>query len=374
MSSSRINALSGARPRMISGLRVSSLALITLIISSLGCQDLPPVHDPIQGLLGAMSDGSWTALADRFSPELPMEAFPLKRDLEGGWRWAGVQRARLMDHHLIFDVDLAKTQEGREIRLRYTFWAVAPESLSLGKNQDVRVGAIVGWSEPRTPSESLIGLEEIEAPPRFSATSFRGVPRVEKLGVLGVQTYGAIAEGWWSEVSPYKIKSRAHKRRGCAKIKLKKIQPVLTQSINQDCSAILIGAAQLSYRLDETRSKKRKLVDVSEGRGRADDTLTPPAKEDVTALENGVQYGGQITLELDLSQDGSRRHPPVLVENMLISPDFTQCVRRATLEWAQTFISRKDCTLRFPLLFKVYRPQSDLSPSSAPAPSGRSLP
>ena len=356
-------------------LRAPSLTLTYLIISTLGCQNLPPIHDPIQGLLGAMSDGSWAALADRFSPELPMEAFPLKRDLEQGWRWAGVQRARLMDHHLIFDVDLAKTQEGRETRLRYTFWAVAPESLSLGKNQDVRVGAIVGWIEPRTPSGSIIGLEEIEAPPRFSATSFRGVPRVEKLGVLGVQTYGAAAEGWWSEVSPYKIKSRAHKRRGCAKINLKKIQPVLTQSINQECSAILIGAAQLSYRLDQTRSKRRKLVDVSEGRGRADDEGARPDQDDSNTQENGVQYGGQITLELDLSQDGSRRHPPTLVENMLISPDFTQCVRRATLEWAQTFISRRDCTLRFPLLFKVYRPQSDLSISpSPPASSDRPLP
>ena len=79
-------------------------------------------------------------------------------------------------------------------------------------------------------------------------------------------------------------------------------------------------------------------------------------KKDIIDTEHGLVYGGRLTLVQDISTDTTQRFPPDVLENLLIAPTFTQCVRRATLAWTQNFMPKKACILTLPLLFKVYRP------------------
>ncbi len=323
-------------PRLLRAAR--ALIIASALTAAVGCEEpLHPTDDPIEGLLGALERRDWEAVAPYFSEERPLAELPLKRDLDAGHAWAGVRRARLMDNHLVFDVDVRApgAAEGAEqVFRRHTFWAVAPEAALGGKRQEgARVGQIAGWAPPRPAQAAHIAPHEIDAPARFSATSFRGVPALSTLGVFGQDAH-AEEFGWAATLMSLTPELREQKKRGCKRVNMRALQPVLEREVSR-CLPLLADAMRRTYaRGDQAIHADAAILDA-----------------------NRSAFGGRLSLSVDLSVEPSLRPAPTLGESMLTATDFTQCATRAVGGWSRDFVEQAPCDLSLPMLFKVVMPE-----------------
>lgn len=309
-----------------------------------GCEEpLHPSADPIGGLLGALERRDWAALAPYFSAARPLDELPLKRDLEAGRAWEGVRRARLMDNHLVFDVDV-RAEDPAAPFTRHTFWAVAPEAAREGKGEEAaRVGQVAGWAPPRPARAPHIAPQEIDAPARFSATSFRGVPALATLGVFGEEAGGGEEQGWAATLTAVTPDLRPQRRGGCQGVNLKVLQPVLEREVSR-CLPLLAHAMRRTYaRGDQAIHAEAAILDSARS-----------------------AFGGRVALHIDLSVDPKQRPAPAVVESMLTATDFTQCLTRAAGGWARDFIEEAPCELSLPMLFKVVMPARAGAPGGEP--------
>ena len=329
----------------------TTLCAVALLTSALSAcsESVRPPSDPIKPVLSAMERGAWGELSELFE-EGSLERFPLKRAMDTGARWEGVKRARLMDNHMVVDVDL--TSPNTNTLTRYTFWLTLPRSLTQlnhlapfddeGAETDeadeaVRVEAVAGWREPHPASAALIELDDMNTPTRFSATSFRGVPDVATLAVFDEESLDL--KGWSANLSELKADLKPHKKRGCKRVNVRVSRPVLESEMKR-CAPLLAQEAQRAE-LSGARAIHNEVALYDKQR---------------------ASFAGRFTLRLDLSVPPRLRAHPDVLEAMVLSRAFSQCVKERVTQWSREYLPQAACDLTLPMLFKVSMPSKRATP------------
>ena len=190
------------------------------------CQKVTPPtieQDAIAQLLSAMRQQKWEGLEKQFLYPEHIKKFPLKKALAHKEKWLQLRRIRSMDQHLIFDIDTTSVKDKKSCQ-RYTFWAkinkmYTDETTQVEESFAISQIKIVDWSPAKPCYDQAIELDEIEAPTRFSATSFRGVSKVASLGVLSHVNQTQVTDQWDIEQTQFTMSKNRLKpsRRGdCA--------------------------------------------------------------------------------------------------------------------------------------------------------------
>jgi hypothetical protein len=366
-----------------------SLICISLICISLNiaCQTVEPPsasHDPIAYILSSMKNKQWDQLNKYFTYPEQIVEFPLKKALDRKETWHTVRRIRMMDQHFIFDIDTIQTDHSTQCK-RYTFWASLNEKQTSSQIQSTITNKslkIIGWTQAKKCIDQAIELYEIEAPTRFSATSFRGVIHIKTLGILHQAKPQSNDLLWYIEQGDFNMTKRALKKRGCRRINLKKIDQILQNQIQTKCYPLLKQDIQRSYHAQQSKTwLAQRKVDVTDGKEWKDEdpkNLNPKAylksrirnarkgkKSSLLPLkpihvEQGIKsqslsFSGKLMIQQDLSADGELRKSPLVKESMLIAPQFTQCVRSTLWQWSNKELPKSACLIDTILLVKVYK-------------------
>lgn len=322
--------------------RAPLIALAVSLCLSACSQVKAPPADPLMTLLSAIERGSWQLIADHFSEEQPLSDFPLKLATEEGGVIDGVKRVRVMDRHLIFDVDVrskgAEGGEGGRARsaqglTRYSFWVelTTPERMHSEPPPAISIGKVQGWSSGRLISAPLIEMGDIHTPPRFSATSFRGVPELQSLAVFDADNLDL--KGWSATMIKLEPELKPLKRSGCRRVNVRVSRAVLEKEIKA-CSPLLAREAQRAHLMGAITIKGDvALHDQDRG-----------------------SFAGSLTLNLPLDFDVRTRPEPELTEAMILGEEFTGCVKAKVNQWSKDYLPRAACELTLPMLFKVSMP------------------
>ena len=292
------------------------LSLLVIITSlHVGCSPEPVViEDTLSPLIQELKSQDWTSLQKRFESAGDLDQFPIKRALDNGATWINLHQIRLVDDYWIVEVDLKKDEQIQ----RYTFWVASALLLKNSKDFMLKAGQIKGWKPATIQRQSPIQAR-VNLPSFFSGATFRGIPYEKPLGFIQTHTLNALVDDRKIELEPFKLIKRPLKKGGCKSIRLRKVKPVLINKLTEECIPIL--NAYLS-----------------------------PQNQNLAV---------RLTLDLNLTQAKTRRPPPLLIENMMIAPQFNECTRRSILEWSRLYLEKAQCTLEIPLLFKVYTPSSN---------------
>jgi hypothetical protein len=407
------------------------LIIISSVLSfNLGCQPTPSDH--LGTLLKALKDQRWTDLEDRYLSVNQLRSFPLKIALDKGAQWAKVARIHRAGRHLIFDVDLkisshhlsetpsqkssvslltsssGQLSSGRSVLStqhssrppksvlqRHTFWVKAPQPQYQGDSVQALnsqtfsgstldgelgdLGPIVGWSEPRSVTSSVMRISDIQAPPRFTARTYRTIndhrdalsnARI-KLGVIGVKGSGAIESGWRGtfQVLDTIWRRLNDDRRGCSKPRKrwKRKTLILMNDLQDICHQSLLRAAQRT-RYSEVYSHQPHVEIGDEGGREIRDAQTRSMgqydKDQGGNLKNGVAFSGRISLKQPLNFKTQLRPLPTLSEAMIIAPSLIKCIQREVKRWSLKVSPRStDCEVELAIHFKVS--PDDIKDSSA---------
>jgi len=319
-----------------------SLASLLSAVSACNPAVTPPPQDPMMQLLSSVERGRWGAISQHFSSEHPLADFPLKLALDGGASIDGVKRMRLMDRHLIFDVDVRSAREegggegrGRDASdlKRFTFWfeVKQAERIASEPTPPMSIGELKGWLPGAAVREPLIKLSDINTPPRFSATSFRGVPELKSIAVFDADQLDL--KGWSATMIKLEPELRPLKRRGCRKVNVRVSRPVLEKEI-RSCSPLLAREAQRAHLLGAMTIRDDAAIHDQE-RG---------------------SFAGRLSLRLPLDFEPRMRPSPELVEAMIVGEEFTDCIQQKVSAWSRDYIPRAACELNLPMLFKVSMP------------------
>lgn len=364
-----------------------SLCISFICLSlAIACQSVEPPsssHDPIAYILSSMKNKQWEQLKKHFTYPEQIVEFPLKKALDRKETWHTVRRIRMMDQHFIFDIDTIQNDDNTQCK-RYTFWASIHDKQSTSQSQNTRTNKsfkIIGWTQAKRCIDQAIELYEIEAPTRFSATSFRGVIHIKNLGVLHQANPQSNDLLWHIEQGDFSMTKRALKKRGCRTINLKKIDQILNDQIQTQCYPLLKQDSQRSYHAQQSKAwLAQRKVDVTDGKEWKDEdpqdlnpkaylksrTHTRKGKKipilplKPTHVESNIKlqsllFSGQLMIQQDLSADGELRKLPFIKESMLIAPQFTQCVRSTLWQWSTKQLPKSACLINTVLLVKVYK-------------------
>lgn len=324
--------------------------MMTFCVLQIACSkvDAPP-PDPLMRVLSAVERGAWHVIADHFSEDLSLENFPLKKAVDEGFVIDGVKRIRMMDRHLLFDVDVRGVKEeevegARSINsrdfTRYSFWleVTTPERMPSEPLPTLKLGKIKGWSKGRLVSTPLIEMSDIQTPSRFSATSFRGVPELQSLAVFEADNLDL--KGWSATMIKLEPEMKPLERHGCRRVNVRVSRAVLENEI-KSCSPLLAREAQRAHLMGAMTIKG----DVA-----------------LHDQERG-SFAGSLTLKLPLDFDARVRPDPELIEAMIVGKEFTECVQQKVSQWSKDYLPQAACELQLPMLFKVSMPLQTLEPS-----------
>ena len=394
--------------------RVSNYAQILTLLSFFSglcsCSEERSV-DQMGRLIEALRTQQWEVVQDYMNDQLAWTSFPLYKALKSGDKWVRLARVRTLDHHILFEIDLKQSDSSSsESRVsRHLFWATTS---GYGQNSTggvAQIGEIVGWSDPVEVSMTTrkeIPLTDLNAPSRFSATSYRELSNHQpqsslaqlNLGVIGQKGSGSIESGWRASlsVSQAKVQTTEGKRsKRCNRLQnrwTKRLQ-VLKNALQERCQSSLLYAAQRSRYL--TSNQLRQRVDVSRGRGgrsireqqdkelvkkfqNADqktsiDPLSDQKervaeynegvaehnKDERNKLTNGLEFSGYLRLSQDLMLSPEDRSAPRVSEAMIISPDLTTCVTSVTKRWSSNFLPQSPCRYQLSIDVEVNQSKSD---------------
>lgn len=381
--SSRSNSHKCADLRLI-------VQILMLSILFLSCEHEAQPNDSVQDLLSSLETQDWPKAQAFFTPEFPLNQFPLYLALKQGDSWRGLSQIEYIDHHIILHVDLKHLNQSHT----YVFWLNHSKYSEYAKGDQGERPVIQGWLKAQDPQAQSVLL-----PTRFTSSSYRLLGQHQQqaqvastaLGILGADGSGALETGWQGRFELRKsrlLAKRLNAVKGKRKIKRKvcrnqrtwsKFLKVLDNNLNQNCMSELLFAAQRARYIDLSALKER--IDRSHGRGgqtiraqqdqerlerflaiaRSDHpsdfmpTVSKSMQDEIEEQpkENGVRFNGKLSLSQSLTFAAQDRMRPEITEAMIIAPPLTQCIQQITENWSRDFLSAESCDYQLSVYFTV---------------------